>query len=68
MTENDSFTKNIPHATANVHKNKNGLESPFVVEMRGFVLAFRKTKMLVYAYVLLNASVIAKNDGCPPFF
>ena len=36
--------------------------------MRGFVLAFRKTKMLVYAYVLLNASVIAKNDGCPPFF
>ena len=36
MTENDSFTKNIPHATANVHKNKNGLGSPFVVEMRGF--------------------------------
>ena len=44
-------------------KRKNGREVRFMVEMRGFVLAFRKTKMLVYAYVLLNASVIAKNDG-----
>ena len=49
-------------------KRKNGHKVRFMVEMRGFVLAFRKTKMLVYAYVLLNASVIAKNDGCPPFF
>ena len=35
----------------------------FLMEMRGFVLAFHKTKMLVYAYVLLNASVIATNNS-----
>jgi hypothetical protein len=38
-----------------------------LVEMRGVVLAFRKARVLISLYALLNASVIAKNGGCPPF-
>ena len=37
------------------------------IEKQGFVLAFRKTRVRLYVYVLLNASGIAKNGGCPPF-
>lgn len=47
---------------ANPLKRKNGLESPFVVEMRGFVLAFRKTKMLVYAYATQSTSVLLAHN------
>ena len=31
--------------------------------MRGDVLAFRKARVLISLYALLNASVIVKNDG-----
>ena len=41
MTENNSFTKNIPHSNANVYvyffQEKNGHRVRFMVEMRGFV-------------------------------
>lgn len=36
-------------------------------EKQGFVLAFRKTRVRLYVYVLLNASGIAKNNSLDCF-
>lgn len=43
-------------------KRKNGLESPFVVEMRGFVLALCVSKVLVQAYATQSTSVLLAHN------
>ena len=58
----------VPYTMAQVQRTKiPAKRQETKIEKQGFVLAFRKTRVRLYVYVLLNASGIAKNGGCPPF-
>ena len=60
----DFFLFNLSTSVAmHCPQHQRCLPTEQVYLMRGVVLAFRKARVLISLYALLNASGIAKNDG-----